>query len=256
MAYLHALREFTARLLGQLPASCGLCLGSARGGRLCGYCHLAVTRSMVQSAPRCPVCQLVLNGAGMCPDCVQHTPAFDRVIAAFDYAPPGDLLIHRLKIQRQFISAGMLAGLLADAVLASTPALHAAAVLVPVPASRAALLRRGFNPAAELARSLARKLRRPCRPELLLRAREGVKQAQLSRVERARSVQALYSCPPHVHGLHIAVVDDVLTTGSTLHSIARTFKAGGAASVWGLVLARTPYPADGLVAAPGPGPRD
>src|SRR5690606_36379073 len=141
-------------------------------------------------------------------------------------------------------------------VLASTPALHTAAVLVPVPVSRAALLRRGFNPAAELARSLASKLRRPCRPELLLRAREGVKQAQLSRVERARSGQALYSCPPHAHGLHIAVVDEVLTTGSTLHSIAKTFKAGGAASVWGLVLARTPYPPDGLVAAPRPGPRD
>jgi len=253
MAYLHVLREFTHTLLARLPAVCGLCQGSARGGQLCRYCHQAVTQTMLSSAPRCPVCQLVLGRRNVCPDCARHTPAFDRVIAAFDYAAPGDLLIHRLKVQRQFTSASMLAGLLADAVQASRPALPAQAVLVPVPSSRAAILRRGFNPAAEVAHSLARRLQRPYRPGLVLRRREGVKQAQLGRAARMRSVQALYGCPQRLQGAHIAVVDDVLTTGSTLHSVAQALKSAGAASVWGLVLARTPSSADACEALPGPG---
>ncbi|AEC21097.1 hypothetical protein PT7_2557 [Pusillimonas sp. T7-7] len=241
MAYLPALREFTARLLARVPAVCGLCHDSAYGGQLCGYCYQAVTQSMVSGALRCQVCQLALDSQGACPDCTQHTPAFDRVIAAFDYAAPGDLLIHRLKVQRQFTSANMLAGLLADAVRATQPVLPEQLVLVPVPASRTALLRRGFNPAAELAYSLARRLQRPCRPGLVIRMREGVKQSQLGRSARMHSVQSLYACPRSLHGAHIAVVDDVLTTGSTLHSIAQALKAAGAASVWGLILARTPY---------------
>ncbi|NYT84924.1 ComF family protein [Pusillimonas harenae] len=162
-------------------------------------------------------------------------------MAAFDYAAPGDLLIYRLKVERQFTSASMLAGLLADAVQASSLTLPESLVLVPVPASRAALLRRGFNPAAEIAYGLARRLNRPCRPGLVLRAREGAKQSQLGRLARMRSTQSLYACAQHLQGAHIAVVDDVLTTGSTLHSIAQALKAAGAASVWGLVLARTPY---------------
>src|SRR5690606_30019964 len=160
MAYLHALREFTAGLLARVPAVCGLCHDSAHGGQLCGYCYQAVTQSMATGGPRCQVCQLTLDSKGACPDCVRHAPAFDHVIAAFDSAAPADLLIHRLKVERQFTSAGMLAGLLADAVRASPLTLPEPLVLVPVPASRAALLRRGFNPAAELAYGLARRLHR------------------------------------------------------------------------------------------------
>src|SRR5690606_12927335 len=151
------------------------------------------------------------------------------------------LLIHYLKSGNRFISAGMLAGLLADAVHAATPTLPGHTILVPVPASRAAILRRGFNPAAEIARCLASRLRLSCRPELLTRIHEGHKQTHLGRHERVRSVRSLYRCAGGLDGVHIGVVDDVLTTGSTLHSIAHAFKAEGAATVTGLILARTPY---------------
>lgn len=243
MAYLTVFRELARTLLNGVPVSCGLCQGTARNGRLCGYCLGAVTQSMKQGGPRCRVCQLALSGHDTCPDCAGHVPAFDRVITAFDYAAPGDLLIHRLKMQRQFTSAGMLAGLLADAVQASGATLHPQTVLVPVPASRSALRQRGFNPAAEIAGSLARRLRRPCRPGLVARTREGSKQASLGRAARMRSAQSLYRCTTPMQGAHIAIVDDVLTTGSTLHSIAEALKAAGAVYVWGLVVARTPYPA-------------
>lgn len=256
MAHLHALREFVRRApavigralhrcgrhgLAHLPTPCSLCQGRARGGLLCGACREAVMLTMVQPMPRCARCALALDTKCTCPDCQARHPAFDRIIAAFDYAAPGDLLIHHLKAGRRFITAAMLADLLAQAVRRATPALPGNTILVPVPASRASVLERGFNPAAEVARCLGRALRMPYRPQLLLRVQEGQRQTRLGRADRSRSVQDLYGCPRRVDGAAIAIVDDVLTTGSTLHSIALQFKDAGAESVCGLVLARTPY---------------
>jgi predicted amidophosphoribosyltransferase len=133
-----------------------------------------------------------------------------------------------------------LAGLLACATRAAA-ILPAGTILVPVPASRASILRRGFNPAAEIARYVARRLDLDCRPGLLLRVQEGVKQTRRSRAERFIGTDDLYRCPRRVDGVTIAVVDDVLTTGSTLDSIARQFRSVGAVSVYGLVVARTPF---------------
>ncbi len=227
--------------VARIPSACGLCQGAASGGSLCQFCKAAVLRSVSANMPRCPVCFLALPAGAECADCSRHAPAFDRIIAAFDYAPPGDLLIHYLKAGRRFTSAAMLSGLLADAVRHAAPALPEHAILVPVPASRASILARGFNPAAEIARGLASIWNMECRPGLLRRAQEGTRQTHLGRRERASSVQYLYDCPSRVDGAVIAVVDDVMTTGSTLNSIALQFKAAGAAAVHGVVLARTPY---------------
>jgi ComF family protein len=255
MAYLHGARESGPRhgapwrgfmrnsfleLIARLPSDCALCQGQAQGGRLCPGCLADATRSMGSSQPRCKVCALALATGQGCPDCAVRKPAFDRIIAAFDYAPPGDLLIQHFKAGRRFAYARMLAGMLACQARLATPALSRHTILVPVPASRASIIKRGFNPAAEVARCLARQLQLACRPDLLLRVQEGAKQTRLNRAQRAMNTQILYACPQRLDQAAIAVVDDVLTTGSTLHSIALQFRAAGASSVCGLVLARTP----------------
>ncbi len=229
-----------ARMLACVPVDCTLCGGAARGQPLCDACRIDVMRTMAGPAIRCSVCALALAQPA-CPDCSARAPAFDRVIAAFDYASPADLLIQQFKQAHRFSHARVLADMLAQAVLAQNPALPRHTIMVPVPASRAALRRRGFNPAAELARSLACRLPYALRPGLLQRVRDGVGQTGQSRAERMCSVAHLYHCPKRVENASIAIVDDVLTTGSTLHSIAREFKAAGAGYVCGLVAARTPY---------------
>lgn len=256
MAHLTVLRESVDALLGRIsavqrqtpcgwrafvPTDCPLCSGDAKGGGLCALCVDVVTASMHCPRPRCSRCCLRLDaGQEVCADCLSNAPAFDRIIAAFDYDAPGDLLVHRFKVARRFEDAPMLGGLLADAILRSWPHLPAELVLVPVPAGKTALVRRGFNPAAEVARVLARRLGRPCRAQLLRRVREGSKQATLGRTERMMSTSRLYQAGTGVAGTHIAVVDDVMTTGSTMHAIAHILKRSGALSVHGLVLARTP----------------
>jgi len=196
---------------------------------------------MQEGGRRCPRCGLALGPAPACPDCAALRPAFDGIVAAFDYAASGEQLIHQLKAQRRFHHGRMLAALIADAVRTASPGLPENTILVCVPASHAALLRRGFNPAAEIARHLAAQLQWPYRPGLLARRGEGASQKLLTRAQRHRQAARLYRCTARLDGASVAVVDDVLTTGSTLHGIARELKAAGAASVHGLVAARTPY---------------
>lgn len=196
---------------------------------------------MRSEARRCPVCRLALGLERGCPDCAAQTPAYHRVVAAFDYTMPGELLIGQLKAGRRFSHAHFLADLLAQEVEHNGSPLPEHTILVPVPASRASIVQRGFNPAAELARYLAPRLSLRCRPGLLVRELEGGRQTHLGRTQRVQQASGLYRCTARVDGATIAVVDDVLTTGSTLHGIAQQFRAAGAVAVWGLVLARTPY---------------
>lgn len=230
-----------AAVLDALPTDCPLCQDRAAGGGLCAGCLADVTRSMRGGRPRCAVCALPLGALPACPDCAPLAPAFDRVIAAFDYAAPGDLLIHGFKMEKRFAYARMLSGLLAEQIARSPPGLPGHTILVPVPSGGASIRRRGFNPAAEVARALARRMRLAYRPGVLRRVREGDKQASLGRAQRVRNARNMYACHGTVRGLHVAVVDDVLTTGSTVHGIALALKASGAASVSALVLARTPH---------------
>jgi len=170
-------------------------------------------------------------------------PAFDRVVAALDYVPPVDQLILQFKNAGKFQHARFLAELLAQALRQASPRVEGITIVLPVPSSRQALRRRGFNPAGEIARQLAARLGLAYRPGLLLRSGEGASQKQLGRAARTGPQAGRYQCVGPVEGA-VAVVDDVLTTGATLHAVAGALKEAGAARVVGLVAARTPYRQD------------
>jgi predicted amidophosphoribosyltransferase len=163
------------------------------------------------------------------------------------------MLITRYKIELRHALAECLADLIlrapglprrADGGLA----LPADTVLVPIPSSRLSLRRRGFNPAAELARALAHRTGLPVRLRWLARGREGPKQSTLTRAARLRVAPGGYVCPVAVPACTIALVDDVMTTGSTLHAAALALRAAGASRIVGLVAARAPADDGGALA--------
>lgn len=236
-------RAWLSRLIDRVPSDCWLCDTRTRGGHLCPHCHQSVVRSRHSAANRCSRCCLRFAASRKCPDCAFLEPAFDHAIAAFDYEHPGDLLVGQFKMQHRFILSRPLGALLAGALHEHRAMLPTDPVVVPVPASRAALRQRGFNPAGLLGRHVAAALGWRYAPGTVRRidGPAGVMaQKHLTRQARMRNVQGLFQCAAPVQGQHVVVVDDVMTTGSTLHAIAVVLKNAGAASVTGAVLARTP----------------
>jgi len=252
---LHLAGRAWRALAARAGSPCPACGGAARGGALCEPCA-AEARAPMHQLPRCRRCALRLDVAhawlagrnlpgarpAECVDCRLHPPAFAQAVAAFDYVEPYDALILRFKSQRRHVLAGTLAQLLHQALRESAPLaggpLHA---LVPIPASRASLRRRGFNPAGELAAALAGRLQtRLLRTALRRRREDGARQAALGRRARQAAAHELYRCVRPLAGLHVGLVDDVMTTGSTADAAARALLAAGAARVTVLVAARTP----------------
>ncbi|MFA5596104.1 MAG: ComF family protein [Pusillimonas sp.] len=240
MAHMAMLREWFGTFLALCPGDCPLCATRTRGGTLCQACAQEVCGSLLTGGARCACCCLLLDRYGVCHDCQALRPHYERVVVAFDYAFPGTLLVHQLKRQRRFLVARLLSELLARRVRASMPALANDTMLLPVPASRISLHERGFSPAAEVARHLARALRLPCRTDILFRHHEGVPQKRQGRVQRLAGAHGLYGCSPAVAGRAVALVDDVMTTGATLDRLSSVVRQAGARSVCALVLARTP----------------
>lgn len=225
-----------------LPRPCALCARWSHGA-LCTDC---VARFVQNPPARCPRCALPLAAAAPCGACLRDPPPFDRCVAVADYAFPWDRLIAGLKFQDQPERARLLADLLHRAVLqAGGPAVQC---VLPVPLSERRLAERGYNQAWELARRAARALGCRAEAQLLLRPLPGPTQAELNLAQRLRNLRGAYLLNPasrrSLHGQHVALVDDVMTTGTTLREAAATLRRAGAARIDAWALARTPAPGD------------
>lgn len=120
------------------------------------------------------------------------------------------------------------------------PALESADVVLPMPLSRQRLQSRGFNQALLLARALKFEKTEAC---VLLRIKDTPAQSSLDRAERLASVKNAFAVDPlmahRIEGRRVVLVDDVMTSGASLHEAARAVRAAGATHIIGMVVART-----------------
>ena len=230
-----ALWQGVQRIL--LPPHCLLCDQRSDGvGDLCSGCRADLQRNRIC----CPRCALPLQTpAPLCGECLQSEPPFAAAFAPFVYAHPFDLLVTKLKFGRSLAAGRVLAGLWL-AASNELPALPQ--MLVPVPLHPDRLRERGYNQALELARPLARVLRVPLKANLLERTRATPAQTNLDAKTRRRNLRGAFAInaadlPPTAH---VALIDDVMTTGATLRECARVLKRAGVARVDVWALARAP----------------
>ena len=167
---------------------------------------------------------------------------------AVDYAAPFDQLVWALKFGHQLNHAAVFAHFMLDAILRSRHLPSLPSCLLPVPLSQIRLQQRGFNQALEIAKPLARGLGLALHSHALLRLRDTQAQSLLHIKARTRNVQGAFALTGDtaIDGQHIAIIDDVMTTGATLNEIAHLLKRYGASRVTNLVFARTPAPEAGL----------
>ncbi|WP_213940241.1 ComF family protein [Pseudomonas sp. dw_612] len=196
----------------------------------------------------CQTCALPLPASGLtCGQCLQQPPAFERVAAPWTYSFPLDTLITRFKHNAKWPFGRLLGELLAQFLQHRFDEdLERPDALVPVPLATKRLRQRGFNQAAMLARWLSENLDIPCNETLLLRIQDTSAQQQLKAEARKRNLRNAFALAPgaSVSGLHLALIDDVLTTGATAQTLARLLMNAGAARVDVYCLARTPKPGD------------
>lgn len=219
-----------------LPPACLLC-GVAGSGRLCSACHADLpwhTRSC------CPVCATPTPAGEVCGACLKRPPAFARTHAALAYRFPLDRLIPRLKYHGQLSSAPVLADSLAHTLTAAPRP----DCIVPMPLHPARIRERGFNHATEIARGVAHQLDLRLDPDLCRRVRDTPPQMALKLDARRRNVRGAFACTADLADKHIAVVDDVMTTGTSLDELAATLKRAGAREVSCWVVARALPPGD------------
>lgn len=223
------------RWIPESPARCVVC-GAWPTRAVCEGC----AARFGQAAHRCRRCALPLPaGVETCGSCVRAPPPLDACLAAVPYAYPWSGLIARFKFSGQAGWAAFLGRRMAD-IPGCTEELRQADVLLPMPLAPRRLAQRGFNQALLLARALDRG-RTDAR--LLLRLRETGSQSALDRQARHANVASAFGVDPlraaELRDASVLLVDDVMTSGASLHAAARAVREAGARRVAAVVLART-----------------
>ena len=214
-----------------MPAQpCLLCGATSMDGVWCSACDTTLPRL---DAACCPVCALPTWDGAVCGHCLHTPPHFKRTVAVYAYAFPLDKLVLALKYGSQFHLANNLGDKLASCVT------HRPDCLVAMPLHPARLRERGFNQSLQLARRVGKQLSLPVLPNACKRVRNTPSQSSLPWKERDRNMRKAFSCSGKVAGKHVAIVDDVMTTGATLNELALALLNAGAIEVSAWVVART-----------------
>lgn len=212
---------------------------SASGGHLCQGCEVAYFLGRQQRA-LCARCANDLTPQAVCPVCQPPWP-LTAVVSALDYAFAGQMLIRRYKQAKELALARLLARLMVRAAQSSQWP-HWPMVWVPMPASQQRLRQTGFSPAQQLARQVALQTGAVCQADWLTQVEPVTSQKYLGRLERELAVQHRFMAGALPADCVVGLVDDVMTTGSTLSAAARALRKAGAREVVALVAARTPTP--------------
>jgi competence protein ComFC len=222
------------------PPFCVSCRKSLDQGLLCRDCLESAVRI---TAPFCQVCSRPYTGEMgapfSCPDCEDHPPAFDCVATRYQANSIVRDLIHRFKYSGEFHLRRLLANWLEEALSDPRISQEPFDALVPVPLHATRIRERGYDQIAALVEVVAKRSHRPVW-SCLRRSRYTESQTRFSRKERLQNLRNAFELRKgtSVLGKRLLLVDDVLTTGSTLDECARILKAHGAKSVRAITVAR------------------
>lgn len=206
---------------------------------LCVLCHrwapppLAICpdcqTDLPLNTPACSRCgePLPTPTATLCGRCLYVSPPYDTLHAPFRYHPPADYLVKSLKFHGHLTCGAVMGHLLAE----SARALPKPDLIVPIPLHGNRLRQRGFNQALEIARPISRLLDIPIVTNKCVRRRSTVPQSGLSAKERRANVRGAFAVHGLLSGLHVVVLDDVVTTGHTVNEFTRAILATGAQRV-------------------------
>ncbi len=219
----------------KVQQNCALCLlSSDQDIALCSDCEADLPWQLYT----CPCCALAQDNSQLCDECKFDPPSFSQVIAPWRF----DFPINRFKHHHDWVLGRLLGGLLArDLQQKFSEGTPVADALLAMPLSLERQRERGFNQAQMLAQWLAKPLQLPILNNAAQRLPRQAQQ-QLSAAQRKENLQGVFQLNRSINwqGLHIAIVDDVVTTGATCRELAKVLLQAGVQQVDVYCLARTP----------------
>lgn len=236
--------------LDTVPSQCVVCELPVRRDNLCTLCIAELPRL----SSVCHRCALPVTLGTLCGPCLLKPPPWRSIICAVPYTAPFDKLMAGFKFQGRTQIATALSALLIDAIKKHPPtsifelvhdqdAPDLPDILVPVPLHWTRLWKRGFNQAVLLAEPVGKQLDVPI-VHALVRSRRTRAQTLVESDKRNANLRKAFYVQSPVKGLHIAILDDVVTTGATATSATKTLLLAGAKSVrvWACVRAKSHHP--------------
>ncbi len=224
------------------PTSCILCKGFSK--RILPLC--------VECESELPWCKKVCfqcaepisekSSTTLCGRCIGNPPHFDNTFSAFIYEPPIDNLITSLKFHHKLIHANLLAELFFQKMGACISPLPDR--LIPVPLHDKRIRQRGFNQALEIAKYVSKRAGIPLDYKSIIRSKYTEPQSSLPAKHRGKNIKNAFRLKKldykqDLHGKHIVIIDDVVTTGGTVNEFAKLLKKNGAKRVDVWCCART-----------------
>lgn len=232
--WLSTCRDQLVNTMDRHLSVCTLCQSPHPGPFLCPDCR----RDLPRNDHGCLVCALPLplQRAGVCGGCLRQPPDFVAARIPWRYGYPADRLLTAFKYSGQRAYGLALADAWVDAFLDDPEPLPDA--LIPCPIGQQSLRSRHFNQSLVIADHMGRRLGIPVWHRALIRTRDVPRQATLNRQERLQNMQRAFAAPTPLGG-HLAIIDDVVTTGATARAMSAVLRAAGADSVrlWGLLRA-------------------
>ncbi|OGO95513.1 MAG: hypothetical protein A3F41_02290 [Coxiella sp. RIFCSPHIGHO2_12_FULL_44_14] len=196
------------------PTACLSCQEITSGEAVCHFCFQEFPWNSI-SCSQCGLPWDTSINTTRCGTCITHPPAFEMTLAPFLYHPPITQFITQLKFHRQLHYAHFFGTMLAERIATPLPQ-----YLIPVPLHPRRLRQRGFNQAVEIAKPLAKRLHIPVALNACYRSKNTAPQTELPAKQRHTNVKNAFTINPLFHAEHVAIIDDVITTGSTVRELS------------------------------------
>ncbi len=219
-----------------LPPTCILCGNPGFNGLdICKPCHQRLPRNTL-CCPRCAeTFSAPVAAPSLCGRCLSESPSFDVAYAPFTHREEIRHLITGLKFGAQYKNARLLGSLLSEVIELNV---EKPDCIIPVPLHKARYRERGFNQALEIARTVSNKLSIPINPNCCVRHKDTSHQTGLNAKKRQQNLRSAFSVVQPLLTSHVAILDDVMTTGTTANELAKALKRAGVSRVDVWVCAR------------------
>lgn len=169
----------------------------------------------------------LIPGQIYCGNCLEDLPGAIFTTALFYYDMPIDKMIMKIKFGNNLVGAKILGEIFSDHLEIQYKNQDKPEIIIPVPLHPRRLYERGYNQALELARPLSKKLQMPIKTSLIKRIKFTSPQAQLNAKERIKNVKNSFWVEKDCNFHHVAIVEDVITTGNTVFELCRVLFAAG-----------------------------